>query len=101
MTAAPITVDANGAAHNRSGRFTHAWLYDTGPLPLLERPSRTELPAPTVPVVPAFPGAVGADVVGISYDGARTRVTVAADRCPHGSFARWAARNCRRCAGLR
>lgn len=33
------------------GRFAHAWLYETGPLPYLDRPSGAELPPPPSPPV--------------------------------------------------
>lgn len=55
-------------------REVPAWMFDTGPLPLLERPSDAELPVRPDPV--------------------DTWVPVEAPRCEHGSFARWAARNC-------
>lgn len=57
-------------------REVPAWLLDTGPLPLLDRPSAAELPRLPDPE----PGS--------------SRVEVYAPRCPHGSFARWAVRNC-------
>lgn len=55
-------------------REVPAWLFETGPLPMLDRPSAAELPPLDLPET--------------------SRVAVPAPRCPHGSFARWAARNC-------
>lgn len=69
-------------------REVPAWLFETGPLPILDRPSDLELPTiadedlltPTAanPVVVVRPGLV----------------RLYAPKCPHGSFARWAATNC-------
>lgn len=52
-----------------------AWMTDTGPLPPLDRPSDAELPRLPDPVQGSW-------------------VPVPAPRCVHGSFARWAVRNC-------
>lgn len=59
------------------GRFAaHDWMFETGPLPYVDRPSTAELPPPPVPVErPNF-------------------TPVHAPRCPHGSFLRYAIRNC-------
>jgi len=72
-------------------REVPAWLFETGPLPILDRPSDLELPTiadedlltPTAtnPVVVVRPGLV----------------RLYAPKCPHGHFARWAAHHCTAC----
>lgn len=62
-------------------REVPGWMFDTGPLPFLDRPSATELPPPPEPT-----------------ETTARHWPVPAPRCAHGHFARWASRNCKPCA---
>lgn len=42
----PRTQPRVPAGRPDGGRFAPAWLYETGPLPFLDRPSEAELPPP-------------------------------------------------------
>ena len=61
-----------------------SWMTETGPLPYADRPSAAELPPPSL----------GGSAGWRPDPDNPTRTLVPAPRCPHGSFARWAARNC-------
>jgi hypothetical protein len=77
------------AGQSGGGQFApQAWMFETGPLPFLDRPSAAELPP-----LPDLEPTAENPVIEVRPNAWR----VYAPKCPHGHFAHWAAKNCKPC----
>lgn len=65
------------------------WRVDTSPLPILERPTQPRDARGRFAELPPLP----------EPETTARYYPVAAPKCEHGHFARWAARHCRACLG--